>query len=180
MMVLGDFLKQRIAPLRQRSRMAYMYTGLNDCSRIVRGPGSEFTRAELEAALQELQEREAAVDKELAAGTWRLRECEAALQEREVKVEEFQAERSASIGRIVRWAGEVNSSLEALDANPIWVAEAPLSLGVALQVLDAAAERLQGLESGVLDLLETEGRVVARGQLSTSSPISRATTPPSN
>jgi hypothetical protein len=31
MMVLGDFLKRRIAPLQQRSRMAYMYTGLNDC-----------------------------------------------------------------------------------------------------------------------------------------------------
>jgi hypothetical protein len=52
MMVLGDFLKRRIAPLQQRSWMAYMYTGLNDCSRIVRGPGSEFTRAELEAALR--------------------------------------------------------------------------------------------------------------------------------
>jgi hypothetical protein len=52
LMVLGDFLKRRIAPLQQRSRMAYMYIGLNDCSRIVRGPGSEFTRAELEAALR--------------------------------------------------------------------------------------------------------------------------------
>jgi hypothetical protein len=51
-MVQGDFLKQRIAPLQQRSRMAYMYTGLNDCSRIMRGPRSEFTRAELEAALR--------------------------------------------------------------------------------------------------------------------------------
>jgi hypothetical protein len=52
LMVLGDFLKWRIAPLQQRSRMAYMCTGLNDCSRIVRGPGSEFTKAELEAALR--------------------------------------------------------------------------------------------------------------------------------
>jgi hypothetical protein len=51
-MVLGDFLKRRIAPLQQRSRMAYMYTGLNDCNRIVQGPGSEFTRAKLEAALR--------------------------------------------------------------------------------------------------------------------------------
>jgi hypothetical protein len=115
------------------------------------------------AQLEELQEREAAVEKELAAGTRRLREREAALQEREAKVEEFQAERSASTGRIVRWAGEVNSSLEGLGANPIWVAEAPSSFSVALQVLDAAAERLQGLESGMLDLLETEGRAVARG-----------------
>jgi hypothetical protein len=52
LMVLGDLLKWRIAPLQQRSRMAYMYTGLNDCSRIIRGPGSEFTRVELEAALR--------------------------------------------------------------------------------------------------------------------------------
>jgi hypothetical protein len=119
--------------------------------------------AEEVARLEELQEREAAVEKELAAETRRLREREAALQEREAKVEEFQAERSASIGWIVRWAGEVNSSLGALGANPIWVAETPSSLGVALQVLDSTAERLQGLESGMLDLLETEGRAVARG-----------------
>jgi hypothetical protein len=52
MMVLGDFLKRRIAPLQQRSRMAYMYTGLNDGCRIARGPGGDFTRAELEAALR--------------------------------------------------------------------------------------------------------------------------------
>jgi hypothetical protein len=52
MMVLGDFLKRRIAPLQQRSRMAYVYTGLNDCRRITRGPGGDFTRTELEAALR--------------------------------------------------------------------------------------------------------------------------------
>jgi hypothetical protein len=119
--------------------------------------------AEEVAWLEELQEREAAVEKELAVGTRRLREREATLQEREAKVEEFQAERSASIGRIVRWAGEVNSSLGALGASPIWVAKAPSSLGVALQVLDSTAERLQGLESGMHDLLETEGRAVAWG-----------------
>jgi hypothetical protein len=52
MMVLGDFLKRRIAPLQQRSRMAYVYTGLNDCCRIARGSGGDFTRTELEAALR--------------------------------------------------------------------------------------------------------------------------------
>jgi hypothetical protein len=52
MMVLGDFLKRRIAPLQQRSRMAYVYMGLNDCCRIARGPGGDFTRTELEAALR--------------------------------------------------------------------------------------------------------------------------------
>jgi hypothetical protein len=52
MMVLGDFLKRRIVPLQQWTRMAFMYTGLNDCCRIGQGPGSEFTRAELEASLR--------------------------------------------------------------------------------------------------------------------------------
>jgi hypothetical protein len=52
LMVLGDFLRRRIAPLQQRSRMACMYTGSNDCCRIVRGPGMDPTRAELEAAIR--------------------------------------------------------------------------------------------------------------------------------
>jgi hypothetical protein len=78
-------------------------------------------------------------------------------------VEEFLVERSASIGRIVRWACEVNPSLDALGASPIWVAEAPSSLGAALQMLDSTAEQLRDLESSMHDLLETEGRAVARG-----------------
>jgi hypothetical protein len=52
MMVLGDFLKRRIAPLQQRTRMSFMYTGTNDCCRIVRGPTTNFTRAELEVAIR--------------------------------------------------------------------------------------------------------------------------------
>jgi hypothetical protein len=72
------------------------------------------------------------VEEELAAGTQRLQEREVALQEKEAKVEEFLAEQSTSIGRIVRWAGEVNPSLGALGASPICVAEAPSSLGTAL------------------------------------------------
>jgi hypothetical protein len=52
MMVLGDFLRHRIAPLQQRSRMACMYTGSNDCCRIMRGPGTDPTRAELEAVIR--------------------------------------------------------------------------------------------------------------------------------
>jgi hypothetical protein len=52
MMVLGDFLRHRITPLQLRSRMACMYTGSNDCCRIVRGPGTDLTRAELEASVR--------------------------------------------------------------------------------------------------------------------------------
>ena len=35
--VLGDFLKRRIAPLKQRPRPAWSFTGTNDCSRTHRG-----------------------------------------------------------------------------------------------------------------------------------------------
>jgi hypothetical protein len=102
--------------------------------------------------LQELQKREEAVKEELAAGTRRLQEREAALQER-----------SASIGQITRWVGAVNPLLEALGANPIQVTEAPSPLGAALQVLDSTAERLRDMEASIQDLLEMEGRAVARG-----------------
>jgi hypothetical protein len=52
LMVLGDYLKRRIAPLQQRTRMACMYTGTNNCCRVARGPGTDFSRAELEAAFR--------------------------------------------------------------------------------------------------------------------------------
>jgi hypothetical protein len=52
LMVLGDFLKRQITLLQQWTRMACMYTGINDCCRIARGPDSEFTRAELEYAVR--------------------------------------------------------------------------------------------------------------------------------
>ena len=42
--VLGDFLKRRIAPLKQRPRPAWSFTGLNDCSRTHRGEGSDLTQ----------------------------------------------------------------------------------------------------------------------------------------
>jgi hypothetical protein len=96
--------------------------------------------------LQELQKREEAVKEELAAGTRRLQEREAALQER-----------SASIGQITRWVGAVNPLLEALGANPIQVTEAPSPLGAALQVLDSTAEWLRDVEASIQHLLETKG-----------------------
>jgi hypothetical protein len=99
----------------------------------------------------------------LAARIRRLHEQEASHQAREAKVEEYMTERSASIDRIVRWAGEVNPSLNALGLSPIRVAEAPPSLGAVFLVLDSAAKRLRHLESAIFDLLETEGRAVARG-----------------
>jgi hypothetical protein len=52
MMVLGDFLRCHIAPLQQRSRVACMYTGPNDCCRVTRGPGIDLTRAELGASIR--------------------------------------------------------------------------------------------------------------------------------
>jgi hypothetical protein len=123
----------------------------------------EAVEAELAAGTRRLQAREEAVEEELAAGTRRLQEREAALRAREAKVEEILAERSASVGRIARWVGVVNPLLEALGANPIRVSEAPSPLGTALQVLDSTAARLRDVEAGIQDLLETEGREVARG-----------------
>jgi hypothetical protein len=115
------------------------------------------------ARLQELQRREEAVEEELAAGTRRLQEREAALRERDAKVEGLLAEQRAGIDRLTRWVGAVNPLLEALGANPIWVPEAPSPFGAALQLLDSTARRLQDVEGGIRDLLETEGRAVARG-----------------
>jgi hypothetical protein len=123
----------------------------------------EAVEAELAAGTRKLQEREAAVEEELATETRKLQEREAALREREAKVEELLAGRNASIDQIARWVGAVNPLLEALGANPIWVSEAPSPLGTALQVLDSTAARLRDVEAGIQDLLETEGREVARG-----------------
>jgi hypothetical protein len=52
MMVLGDFLRRRIAPLQQRSWMSCMFTGSNECYRIVGGPVTDLTSAELEASIR--------------------------------------------------------------------------------------------------------------------------------
>ena len=41
--VLGDFLKRRIAPLKQRPCPAWSFTGPNDCSRTHHGEGSDLT-----------------------------------------------------------------------------------------------------------------------------------------
>jgi hypothetical protein len=50
--VLGDFLKHRIAPLKQRPRPAWSFTGLNDCSRTHRGEGCDLTQEALEVLVQ--------------------------------------------------------------------------------------------------------------------------------
>jgi hypothetical protein len=128
-----------------------------------REEGLAAREAEEVAQLQELQKREEAVEEELAAGTRRLQEREVALREREAKVEGLLAERSTGIDRLTRWVGAVNPLLEALGANPIWVPEAPSPFGAALQLLESTTRRLQDVEAGIQDLLETEGRIVARG-----------------
>jgi hypothetical protein len=52
MMVLGDFLRRRMAPLQQRSRMACMFTGVNDYCRIVRGASTDLSSVELETSIR--------------------------------------------------------------------------------------------------------------------------------
>jgi hypothetical protein len=42
MMVLFDFLSRRIAPLRQHARVAWLYTGEDDASRLERDRGTDL------------------------------------------------------------------------------------------------------------------------------------------
>ena len=50
--VLGDFLKRRIAPLKQRPRPAWIFTGPQDCSRTHRGEDSDLTQEGLEVVVR--------------------------------------------------------------------------------------------------------------------------------
>src|SRR6185436_9313802 len=50
--VLGDFLKRRIAPLKQRPHPAWSFTSLNDCSRTHRREGSDLTQEALEVLVR--------------------------------------------------------------------------------------------------------------------------------
>ena len=50
--VLGDFLKRRIAPLKQRPRPAWGFTGPKDCSWTHRGEGSDLTQEALEVLVR--------------------------------------------------------------------------------------------------------------------------------
>ena len=50
--VLGDFLKRRIAPLKQRPRPAWSFTDLNDCSRTHHAEGSDLTQEALEVLVR--------------------------------------------------------------------------------------------------------------------------------
>ena len=50
--MLGDFLKRRIAPLKQRPRPAWSFTGVQDCSRTHRGEGSDLTQEGLEVVVR--------------------------------------------------------------------------------------------------------------------------------
>jgi len=50
--VLGDFLKRRIAPLKQRPRPAWSFTRPQDCSRSHRGEDSDLTQESLEVVVR--------------------------------------------------------------------------------------------------------------------------------
>ena len=50
--VLRDFLKRRIAPLKQRPRPAWSFTGLQDCSKTHHGEGSDLTQEGLEVMVR--------------------------------------------------------------------------------------------------------------------------------
>jgi hypothetical protein len=48
MHVVGNFLKRRVMPLQRRPHLCCWFTGLNDISRIQRGPRTDLSREELE------------------------------------------------------------------------------------------------------------------------------------
>src|SRR6185503_9354110 len=50
--VLGDFLKRRIAPLKQRPHPAWSFTGPQDCSRAHHGEDSDLTQEGLEVVVR--------------------------------------------------------------------------------------------------------------------------------
>ena len=50
--MLGDFLKRRIASLKQRPHPAWSFPGPNDCSRTHRGEGSDLTQEALEVLVR--------------------------------------------------------------------------------------------------------------------------------
>jgi uncharacterized protein (DUF3084 family) len=112
-----------------------------------------------------LQQRELAVQKKEALLTALQTDLEARtrdLKEWEVKVGGLLAEQSAGIERVVKWVGEAHTTFNTLGLSPIQVTEAPSLLGAVLPALDSAAERLQRLESTVVERLETEGQELAR------------------
>jgi hypothetical protein len=54
MMVLYDFLLKHIAPLQERSCPAWLYTGVNDSTRLERGTGSTWEAEKLMMSLAKL------------------------------------------------------------------------------------------------------------------------------
>jgi hypothetical protein len=130
--------------------------------------------------LKELQEREAAVEEELAVGTRRLQEREVALQEKEAKVEEFLVERSASIGQIVWWAGEVNPFLDALGATPSGWWRPHLHLAPPSRCWTPPPSGCETWSPTCTTSWRQKGEQLLGGWQSTPLPASGATTPPSS
>jgi hypothetical protein len=133
-----------------------------------------------EAAVVEGEANLATHQEELAARTRGLQEQEASLQTRKAKVEEYLAERSTSIDRIMRWAGEVNPSLDALRLSPIRVAEAPPSLGTIFRCWTLLPSVYNTWSPPSSTSWRQKGGRSPEEWWSTFLPASGAMTPPSN
>ncbi|XP_025791873.1 MAP7 domain-containing protein 1-like [Panicum hallii] len=94
-----------------------------------------------------------------------LTEREAAVVEGEAKLAAHQEEQAARTLRLQEWEAAVEEELSAgtRRLQEQEVTEAPPSLGTILPVLDSTTEHLRHMEAAIFDLLETEGRAVARG-----------------
>jgi hypothetical protein len=93
-------------------------------------------------------------------------------------VEEFLSERSASINRVVRWAGEVNPSLDALGLSPIRVVEAPLHLAPSSRCWIPSPSDCDTWSPPSLTAWRQKGEWLPGGWRSTFLPASGATTSP--
>jgi hypothetical protein len=54
MMVLHDYVLKRIAPLQERTRLAWLYTGVNDVTRLEHGDGSALSEEVLALVMGKL------------------------------------------------------------------------------------------------------------------------------
>jgi hypothetical protein len=101
------------------------------------------------------------------------------LEEREAKAEGFVAEQRAGVERIMKWVDEASTTLEPLGLSPIQVAEAPSSLGAILPALDSALSVCSAWSPLSSRAWRLKDESLLGWWLTTSSPASGATAPPS-
>ncbi|XP_025819293.1 uncharacterized abhydrolase domain-containing protein DDB_G0269086-like [Panicum hallii] len=136
--------------------------------------GHELLQEELEQArvreAAALQREKAARRRETEAleGLIAVEEMKVALADRERVAQELAAQARKASAAVEAEKAALADLAAAAAKKEEWLAareaeEAPSLFSAALQLLDTTARRLQDAGAGMQDLLETEGRIVARG-----------------